>query len=125
VSDVYPQPPRNLGEPGRELWESIIPAFELKPDELTILRHACQQEDLIERIREEMYLAEMTTTGSMGQKVISPFISEVRQQLATQANLLKQIKIPESAKTAAQKRAAVSESARKAARTRWGSGAGA
>lgn len=120
-----PKPPRSLGEPGRELWDSIIPAYELKPDELTILRHACQQEDLIERLREEMQEAQTTTRGSMGQEVISPFISEIRQQLATQAGLLKALKIPDSANSSARKQAHVSEQARSAARARWGSGKGA
>lgn len=120
-----PKPPRTLGELGRELWDSIIPTYELKPDELTILRHACQQEDLIERLREEMQEAQTTTRGSMGQEVISPFISEIRQQLATQASLLKSLKIPDSTAGSSRKRAHVSEQARTAARARWGSGAGA
>jgi hypothetical protein len=120
-----PKPPRTLGVHGRELWDSIIPTYELKPDELTILRHACQQEDLIERLREEMQVAQTTTRGSMGQEVISPFISEIRQQLATQAALLKSLKIPDSTAGSSHKRAHVSEQARTAARARWGSGAGA
>ena len=122
---AHPQPPGGLGEAGRALWESIIPTYELKPDELVILRHACREEDLIDRLEAALATSELDARGSMGQEVISPYVPELRQHRATQATLLGKIKIPESPASAARKKAAVSESARKAARTRWGSGAGA
>jgi hypothetical protein len=117
--------PRNLGEAGQALWDSIIPEYDLTPTETTILRHACREEDLIDRLHEALAEAELTTHGSMGQEVASPFVSELRQHAATQATLLAKLKIPETPASASRKATAVSESARKAARTRWGTGTSA
>ena len=117
--------PQGLGESGRALWDSIIPAYELNPTEITILRHACREEDLIDRLHDALAEAELTTRGSMGQEVASPFVSEIRQHAATQATLLAKLKIPDTPAVTARKKAHTSEKARMAARTRWGSGAGA
>lgn len=117
----HPRRPRDLGEAGSALWDSVIPEFELSPTEITILRHACREEDLIDRLHEALADAELTTRGSMGQEVASPFVSELRQHAATQATLLAKLKLPETPTSSARKKAAVSESARKAARARWGS----
>ena len=121
----HPRRPSGLGEAGAALWDSVIPAFELNPTEITILRHACREEDLIDRLHEALAEAELTTRGSMGQEVASPFVSELRQHAATQATLLAKLKLPDTPASAARKRAAVSDKARAAARQRWGSGAGA
>jgi len=117
-----PRPPLNLGEAGQALWDSIIPAYELKPDELVILKHACREEDLIDRLETALASADLITHGSMGQEVASPFVSELRQHRSTQAQMLKKINIPDTPASAARKKASVSDSARKAARTRWGTG---
>lgn len=122
---TIPRLPKSLGERGRELWDSIIPTYELKPDEVQILIDACREADLIERLHEALANGELISQGYNGQDVPAPTLSEIRQHRALLNALLKSLKLPESAVTAAQKRAAVSESARKAARTRWGSGAGA
>jgi hypothetical protein len=117
--------PAKLGPQGRALWSSIVPAYELRPDELRILADACREADLIERLHEELAVSELTTKGSMGQEVAAPHVSEIRQHRTVLANLLKTLKIPDSPAGAARKRAQTSEAARMAARTRWGSGAGA
>jgi hypothetical protein len=119
-----PPIPSNLGERGAALWESIASKFELRPDELAILLDACREADLIERIQDEMMFAPLISRGSMGQEVASPFVSEIRQHRTVLAGLLGKIKVPESSEVSARKKAAVSDSARKAARARWGTGAG-
>jgi hypothetical protein len=120
-----PRPPRNLGERGQELWDSIIPTYELKPDEMQILIDSCREADLIERLGEALESGDLISHGSMGQEVPAPTLSEIRQHRALLNTLLKSLKLPETAGTAARKRAHVSEQARTAARARWGSGAGA
>lgn len=117
--------PVNLGKRGKALWDSIIPAFELRPDEMCVLEDACREADLIERLHAELATAELTTKGSMGQEVASPYVSEIRQHRAVLAGLLGKLKIPDSPAGAARKRAVTSDAARSAARARWGSGAGA
>jgi hypothetical protein len=114
-----PPPPSNLGDAGRMLWDSIIPAYELRPDEIVILRHACREEDLIVRLEDALADSELITRGSMGQEVASPFVSELRQHRATQAGLLSKLKIPDTAGSAGRKQAHTSEQARMAARKRW------
>lgn len=125
MGSVSPKPPVRLGSAGKALWSSIVPAYELRPDELRILGDACREADLIERLHEELAVSDLTTKGSMGQEVASPYVSEIRQHRTVLANLLKTLKIPDSPAGAARKRAQTSDAARAAARARWGSGAGA
>lgn len=120
-----PRTPAGLGKRGKALWSSIIPTYELRPDELCTLEDACREADLIERLHAELATAELTTKGSMGQEVASPYVSEIRQHRTVLTNLLKSLKIPDSPASTARKRAVVSEQAVAAARKRWGSGAGA
>lgn len=122
---MAPKTPTNLGKRGKALWSSIAPVYELRPDELCTLEDACREADLIERLHAELAVAELTTKGSMGQEVASPYVSEIRQHRTVLANLLKTLKIPDSPAGAARKHAQVSDAARSAARARWGSGAGA
>lgn len=120
-----PKQPKRLGEAGQDLWDAIIMlGHELSPIELVILGHACREEDLIDRLHDEMENDSVRGKGYNGQDVANPLIAELRQHRATQATLLAKLKLPDTPANAARKKAAVSESARKAARSRWGSGAG-
>jgi hypothetical protein len=120
-----PKTPTSLGKRGKALWSSIVPTYDLRPDELCTLEDACREADLIERLHAELATSELTTKGSMGQEVASPYVSEIRQHRTVLTNLLKSLKIPDSPAGSARKRAVVSDAARSAARSRWGSGAGA
>jgi hypothetical protein len=119
-----PKTPHRLSAQGQALWDSIIPAYELRPDEVRILTDACREADIIERLEDELVEADLMVKGSMGQLVASPLVSEVRQHRTTLAGLLSKLKIPDTASGAARKRAVTSEKAVAAARARWGSGAG-
>lgn len=120
-----PTPPPELEDGGRTLWDSIAPHYELRPDEWRVLRDACFEADIIDRLQREFMAGETTTRGSMGQEVAAPTLSELRQHRATLTTMLSKLKIPDTPAGAQQKRAAVSEAARSAARQRWGSGRGA
>lgn len=119
-----PRKPSGLGDDGSLLWDSIIPKYDLRPDELRILLDACREADLIGRIQAELEVSSLVSTGSMGQEVASPFVSEIRQHRAILKTLLAQLKLPDTPAQSGHKRASVSDAARKAARARWGSGAG-
>jgi hypothetical protein len=97
--------------------------YELKPDEIQILIDACREADLIERLYDALESGELISRGSMGQEVPAPTLSEIRQHRALLNTLLKSLKLPESAASAARKSAVVSEQARSAVRARWGTGA--
>lgn len=123
-----PKMPAKLAAPGRALWKSVIehdPPYDLRPDELRVLADACREADLIAKLEQAQLDEPLTTKGSMGQKVISPFISELRQHRTVLANLLKSLKLPDSDAGAQRKSDYVSEQARAAVRQRWGTPKGA
>lgn len=87
--------PASLGETGRDLWERITAKYSLRSDELETLRAACGEADLITRIEAELTGAPLTTTGSMGQIVTHPLLTELRQHRTTMAALLRGLKLPD------------------------------
>ena len=106
--------PADLAGPGRQLWEQIAGTYELRPDEARVLEDACREADLIEDLQGERAGAQMVVKGSMGQPVINPLISELRQHRACLAGLLRQLKLPDEDAPAAS-----ANPARKAAHARW------
>jgi hypothetical protein len=115
-----PRMPTKLGRAGRELWKSIIPRYDLRPDELRILADACRQADVVQRIEDALVDAPLMVKGSQGQLVASPLVSEVRQHRTVLANLLKSLKLPDSSNGDARSKEYTSQKAREAARARWG-----
>lgn len=114
-----PKIPANLSAAGTALWTSIVPAYELRPDELRILHDACREADIVQRLEDELDGSPLMVTGSQGQLVASPLVSEVRQHRTVLSGLLKALKLPDSPSTAKQKSAHTSQQARAAARARW------
>lgn len=121
-----PRPPKGLGPAGRKLWRAIVSDWELRPDELAVLESACFEADIIRRLQEEMVDSPLTAKGSMGQLVEHPVSVALRQHRATQAQLLKQLRIPdpeddedEEPTVIRRKPMSRSEAARKAANARW------
>jgi len=115
-----PTPPARLGEAGRELWASIVPAYDLRPDELRMLADACREADIVQRLEDELADSPLMVKGSQGQLVASPLVSEVRQHRTVLAGLLKALKLPDTNATAQRRATEVAEQARAAARARWG-----
>lgn len=120
-----PKTPAALAAAGTALWDSVVPQYELRPDEYRILEDACREADLIAQLQEAQAQHDLLTTGSMGQEVISPFISELRQHRTVLSNLLKALKLPDSPAGAQRKNEYTSTQAAKAARARWGTPKGA
>lgn len=116
-------PPKHLDTAGRKLWQSITEKYELRPDELGLLEQACAGADMVaelEQARRDEGLP-LTTTGSMGQQVIHPYIGELRAQRSQVAALLAKLKLPDESTAKASSDA--SSAARKAAQSRWSRGA--
>ncbi|ASU81416.1 hypothetical protein CDO52_00235 [Nocardiopsis gilva YIM 90087] len=114
-----PRMPTRLGTAGRALWKSIVPAYTLRPDEVRLLTDACRESDIVQRLEDELADAPLMVTGSQGQLVASPLVSELRQHRAVLAGLLKALKLPDTPADAHQKSAHISDQARAAARARW------
>lgn len=109
--------PAGLGSAGKKLWSDIAAHYELRSDELRVLEDAAREADLVALMEQERAkpVFELLVRGSMGQDVINPLISELRQHRSTLASLLKQLKLPDADAATTGR----STSARAAANTRW------
>ena len=110
--------PRGLGEKSRRLWRETVDGFTLRADEYTLLEQACREVDLIEAMQKSLSEHGLIVTGSMGQPVANPFISEIRQHRAQLTSILRALKIPDG-ETPDVQAGAVSSQARAAAQSRW------
>ncbi|MBF4549681.1 hypothetical protein [Pseudoclavibacter sp. VKM Ac-2888] len=105
--------PVGLKVGGKRLWTETLEAYELRQDELVVLKAACFEVDLIDRMEKELKTATLTVKGSMGQLVPHPLVSELRQHRATLATILRGLKLPDTDASPANQQ-------RNAAQTRWG-----
>ena len=87
--------PKNLGLAGRALWDAIEKPYELRPDELRVLGAACREQDLIDKMQTVLDSDALMITGSMGQQVVHPLVSEIRQHRTVLAALLRSLKLPD------------------------------
>ncbi|WP_425664872.1 hypothetical protein [Agrococcus sp. DT81.2] len=104
--------PSGLGEAGARLWSQTVESYTLRADELEVLRAACAEADLIVRLEDALAGEPLTTSGSMGQIVAHPLISELRQHRSTLASLVRGLKLPDESGGEANQQ-------REAAQTRW------
>lgn len=111
--------PAHLGVEGKLLWREIATKYELRPDEVRLLTDACREADVVERLEVELRGSPLMVTGSQGQLVASPLVSEVRQHRSVLAGLLKALRLPASDESAQDKAKATETQARAAARARW------
>src|SRR5690606_11249469 len=120
-----PKAPRGIGTAGRKLWNDIVNDYDLRPNELRALAKASALESPIADLQKGLEEASVTDTGSQRQEVINPLCTELRQQMSTQATLLRQLKLAdaddEAAQSSGERTGPMSreESARKAAKARW------
>lgn len=112
-------PPPEL-QASAAFWDRIVETYTLRSDELRILEDACREMDLIDRFERELAVSDLMVSGSMGQQVASPLVSEIRQHRSTLRQLLGQLKLPDEPGEARKPR---SVQAREAAAARWNRGA--
>lgn len=98
------EPPSGLGSAGADLWrridaQAVEDGIVLLATEREWLRLACQEADLLAVIEQHLAAAlgdgELTTKGSMGQKVIHPLVAEVGKVRTRIANLLARLSFPD------------------------------
>ena len=109
--------PTNLGDRGAALWASVTGRYSLRPDELAILADACHEADVIEKLKAEFATRDLITTGSMGQDVAAPHVSEIRQHRTTLASLLTKLRLPDD--EAREGGSSASEAGRALVNNRW------
>lgn len=110
------RPPAGIGKAGAKVWKAITSTYELRADELVTLEDVCAATDMIDELEREWRDdgSPMTTSGSMGQKVIHPLIGELRAQRAARNALWRQLKLPDDVSDAEG-----SNQQRSAAQSRW------
>lgn len=108
--------PNGLKAAGKRLWSATTDTYELRQDELEILRSACFEADLIVRMEDELSDDSLTVLGSQGQIVAHPLVQELRQHRSTMAGLLRGLKLPDESGAGA-----ASNQQRSAAQSRWSS----
>ncbi|MEV0031423.1 hypothetical protein [Nocardia sp. NPDC050793] len=90
-----PAPPKGLKPGGRKLWNDVLSNYALRPDDLRVLKDACFESDLIDDLVAAMRTNPLIIPGSMGQDVVHPIVTELRQHRATLGGLLRQLKLPD------------------------------
>lgn len=97
MSTKNTKPPAVIGKAGAKVWKAITSKYELRADELVTLEDVCAATDMIDELEREWDEdgRPMTTSGSMGQKVIHPLIGELRAQRAARNALWRQLKLPD------------------------------
>lgn len=111
--------PHGLRKAGSKLWDDIVADYSLNPDRIRMLYDACLEADIVDRVQAELDVSPLQVTGSMGQLVPSPLLSEIRQHRGNLQSLLKALNLPLTsvqAKSAAQKK---SDDGLQSARRQW------
>ena len=117
-----PKPPASLCEAGRALWTSILDDLEddwqLDARELAALTEACRIADQLADLDLAVHVDGTTVSGSRGQIIVHPGVTEARQLRLAQLRLLGVLELVDptsaiKAATPAQRRA------RSAAQARW------
>lgn len=116
---LKPKAPTGLGRLGAALWRDVVAVYELRPDELRVLEDACAERDLIALLSRNLKGAPLIVKGSMGQEVINPLVSELRQHRSTFAGLMRQLKLPDDSGN--DSGGELSAKNRAAAQARWSS----
>jgi hypothetical protein len=109
--------PQGLGKRGSQLWKSFSSSYAFRPDELIVVEQAARTLDTIGLLDEALSGQPLVVKGSMGQEREHPLLSEVRQQRAALARLLRQLDLPEE--DAGYSAGSRSAAARSMARARW------
>lgn len=92
--------PTGLKPRSRRMWKTITADYKLRADELDLLEDACREMDLIDALEAELKGSTYLVTGSQGQSVINPLVSEIRQHRATKKALWTALNLPDDESTA-------------------------
>ena len=83
-----PSPPVGLGSRGRRFWRSTTTDFDPSDSELEILAEVCRTLDNLDSLAASIAENGTMITGSQGQSVVNPALTEVRGQRALLHRLL-------------------------------------
>jgi hypothetical protein len=111
--------PAGLKQAGRFLWDQTMASYTLRADELLLLEQACREADLIADIQDEMRFQSLTVSGSQGQDVANPLLSEIRQHRMLYGQLIGRLNLPDLDSSQVGGLRAVPNQQRDAVNSRW------
>lgn len=113
--------PKGFGPSGRALWKRIVkgvpPELELDERELEALRLAARQADDLAALEKVIAKEGVTSTGSAGQRIVHPAVTEARQARLAIGRLLNEVRFPDPEGVLLN---GTGRHAQSAANTRWG-----
>lgn len=107
--------PADLGAAGKPVYKQIVAEYQLKIDELVVLKAACKTLDDIERLEKALVGQPLVMPGVAGQDRVHPLLVEIRGMRSLAASLFKQLRLPEPGESSVSR----SAQARTAAQARW------
>jgi len=90
-----PPAPNGLGTRGRRYWKVIQGGYELTESETELLIEVCRTLDDLDRLSEAVAAEGAMTTGSAGQPVVNPALTEARGQRANLHRLVAALRLPD------------------------------
>lgn len=89
--------PKGLGEAGRELWRSVLAdvaeGWRLDARDLALLEAACRAADRVQVLEDAVDADGLMVSGSTGQEVLHPAVSEARMQRQLMTALLAKVEL--------------------------------
>jgi hypothetical protein len=93
AEEPRPDPPQDIGEPGRALWADVVERFELDAPELRLLTEIVRTVDLVEKLDTRLRTEGEIIAGLHGPRA-HPAAVEVRQQRIVLARLITALRLP-------------------------------
>jgi hypothetical protein len=90
-----PRSPAGLGARGRRFWRDTVGDFDLSDAELAVLVEACRTLDDLDRLADVVAALGPMVTGSAGQPVVNPALTEARGQRAILHRLVSALQLPD------------------------------
>jgi hypothetical protein len=88
-----PEPPAELAEAGRELWQKVMRAYAIEDPLTEVLKLACLSADSAASMRAQIKLEGETVTGSTGQPAAHPLIAAEGAAQVRIVRFLKQLSV--------------------------------
>lgn len=114
-----PKTPAGLKGRGGRLWRELHESLEFDRHEAELVLEACRTVNRIDELQAKIDEYGTMTTGSAGQQVVNPAISEQRQQQAALARLFTLLNLPAEGSSPADQVRTISLQAKRAAEARW------
>ncbi|MGN7247102.1 terminase [Janibacter anophelis] len=93
---TIPKAPSGLGARGTRFWRSTLAEFDLSDAEREILAEACRTLDDLDRLAGMVAEHGSMVTGSQGQPVLNPALTEARGQRLALHRLVAALQLPDA-----------------------------